>query len=139
MHFLLNEAIKKRPDHPFLRALAGAISSRGGFETRPYQPIEPGMGIESLLKKSSRVAADLARQIDQTMMALMDDPRISDPSYSLDKDRTYRIEETLPLAGRDRPDLFDDFIRLVSVCLARTGEVSRYAVGVTADTGLHVK
>ncbi len=95
--------------------------------------------MKSLMKESSRVAADLARQIDRTMMALMDDPRISDPSYSLDKDRTYRIEETLPSAGRERPDLSDDFIRLVSVCLARTGEVSRYAVGVTADTGLHIK
>jgi hypothetical protein len=138
VHFLLNEAIKKRPDHPFLGALAGKISGTG-FQTRPHRPTDSQMGMKSLMKESSRVAADLARPIDRTMMALMDDPRISDPSYSLDKDRTYRIEETLPSAGRDRPDLFDDFIRLVSMCLARTGEVSRYAVQVTADAGLRVK
>jgi hypothetical protein len=138
VHFLLNAAVKKRADHPFLRALAGRIGGMG-FQTRRYRPRDSKMSMKSLMKESSRVAADLARQIDRTMMALMNDPRISDPSYSLDKDRTYRIEETLPSAGRERPDLLDDFIRLVSVCLARTGEVSRYAVGVTADTGLRIK
>jgi hypothetical protein len=138
VHFLLNEAVKKRDDHPFLRDLAGAISRRG-FDTRPYQPIEPGMGIESLMKESSRTAADLARQIDRTMMALMDDPRISDPSYSLDKDREFRIDEVLPSARGERPDLFDDFAGLVSICLARAGEVSRYAVQVAVDPSLRVK
>ncbi len=138
VHFLLNEAVKKRADHPFLRALAGKISGTG-FQTRPYRPIDSKMGMKSLMKESSRVAADLARQIDRTMMALMDDPRISDRSYSLDKDRAFRIDEILPSAGRERPDLFDDFIRLVSMCLARTGEVSRYAVQVTADASLRVK
>jgi len=138
VHFLLNEAVKKRDDHPFLRYLAGAIG-RGGFETRPYQPFEPGMGIESLMKESSRVAADLARQIDRTMMALMDDPRISNPSYSLDEDREFRIDEILPSARGERPHLFDDFTGLVSTCLARAGEVSRYAVQVAVDAGLRVK
>jgi hypothetical protein len=94
------------------------------------------MGTEALMKESSRVAAAWARQIDRTMMALMDDPRISDPGYSLDKDRAYRIEETLTSACEERPDLFDDFTRLVSLCLARTGDVSRYAVRVTADASL---
>jgi hypothetical protein len=137
VHYLLNEAVKNSADHPFLRALAGEIC-RGGFQTRPYRPIEPSMDIRSLMKESSRVAADLARQIDRTMMALMDDPRISDPHYSLNKDREYQIEETLQSAGRERPDLFDDFISLVSVCLAPTGEVSRYAVQITSDAGLRV-
>jgi len=137
VHFLLNEAVKKRADHPFLRALAGKIGS-GGFQTRPYRPIDLKMGLKSLMKESSRVAADLARQIDRTMMALMDDRRISVPSYSLDKDRAFRIDEILPSVREERPDLFDDFMRLVSMCLARTGEVSRYAVQVTADAGLRV-
>ena len=71
-------------------------------------------------------------------MALMDDPRINDPSYSLAKDEAYRIDEALPSAGRERPEVFDDFIRQVSVCLARTGEVSRYAVGVAAGVDEHM-
>ena len=70
--------VKKRADHPFLRALAGKISGTG-FQTRRYRPIDSKMGMKSLMKESSRVAADLARQIDRTMMALMNDPRISDP------------------------------------------------------------
>jgi hypothetical protein len=138
VHFLLNEAVKKRAEHPFLRALAGEIC-RGGFEARPYQSIAPQIGIRSLMKESSRVAADLATQIDRTMMALIDDPKINDPRYSLDKDRTYRIEETLHSARRERPELFDDFIRLVSVCLVRSGEVSRFAVQVIADVSSGVK
>jgi hypothetical protein len=133
VHFLLNEAVKKRVDHPFLRALA-TETSEGVVQTRPYQPIEPKLGIGSLMKESSRVAADLARQIDRTMIALMNDPRIGDPGYSLKQDRQYRIEETIVEARDQRPDLFDDFTRLVSLCLVRTGDVSRYSVRTTVET-----
>ncbi len=124
VHFLLNEAVKKRVDHPFLRALAGK-TPQGGFETRPYWPIDSKKNIRSLITESSQVAANLGRRTDRALMALMDDPRINDPSYSLAKDEAYRIDEALPSAGRERPEVFDDFIRQVSVCLARTGEVSR--------------
>ncbi len=127
VHFLLNEAVKKRVDHPFLRALANETGG-DGVQTRPYPLIKPRASISSLMKESSRVAADLARQIDRTMIALMNDPRISDPGYSLKKDREYRIEETIAVSRDQRHDLFDDFTRLVSLCLARTGEVSRYSV-----------
>jgi hypothetical protein len=138
VHFLLNEAVKKRADHPFLRALAGKIGGRG-FQTRPHRPLNSKMGTKSLMKESSRVAADLARQVDRTMMALIDDPRISDPSYSLDKDRAFRIDEILPSARGERPDLFDDFTSLVSIYLAQAGEVSRYAVREIADSSVRVK
>jgi hypothetical protein len=128
VHYLLNEAVKKKADHPFLHALANG-TGKGGFETHPYEPIEAE--ISTLMKETSRVAADLATQTDRAMIALMNDPRISDPSYSLGKDREYRIEETLVAAREERPDLFDDFTRLVSRCLARTGDVSRYSVRAT--------
>ncbi len=137
VHFLLNEAVKKRVDHPFLRALAGESPS-GGFQTRPYWRIEPEKNMRPLMKESSRVAADLARRTDRTLMALMDDPRIDDPSYSLAKDEAYRIDDTFPSACTTRLEPCDDFIKLVSLCLARTGEVSRYAVGVTAGTDEYV-
>ncbi|MGO9571680.1 MAG: hypothetical protein ACLP5H_29495 [Desulfomonilaceae bacterium] len=127
VHFLLNEAVKKGADHPFLRALSGEFSA-GGFDTRPHRCIGSEMGIRSLMRESSRLAATLARQIDRTMMALMDDPRISDPGYSLEKDKAYRIEDSFPSACEERPRLCDVFTRLVSLCLAGTGKVSRYAV-----------
>jgi hypothetical protein len=135
VHFLLNEAVKKRVDHPFLRALAGQFG-KGGFQTRPYKHVEPHMDVEPLLKQSSEVAARLARQIDRTMIALMNDPRISDPGYSLARDNTFRIEEAFSSAASERPDLFDDFTRLVSLCLVRTGDASRFVVTVTAATDL---
>ena len=71
-------------------------------------------------------------------MALMDDPRINDPSYSLARDEAYRIDETLPSACKARLKPCEDFIKLVSLCLARTGEVSRYAVEVIARTHEYV-
>ena len=45
VHFLLNEAIKKRPDHPFLRALAGQISGTG-FKPAPTGPLNSTDGHE---------------------------------------------------------------------------------------------
>jgi len=134
VHFLINEAVKKGADHPFLRALAGEINM-SGHDVHRHQPIGLEMDIGLVMRETSRIAADLARRIDRTLIALMCDPKISDPSYSLEYDNTYRIEQTVLSASKERSDLFDEFTTQVSTCLIVAGEVSRHAVQMVADTG----
>ena len=131
IHFILNEAVKKDTNHSFLQALSipdGDSKPDHGFRWKTG----PQIDVKPFIKELARVPADLAPRIDRALMDLMNDRRISDSSYSLANDAGYKICETLPAARSERPSVFDDFVRLVSPCLALAGEVSRHTVGMVA-------
>ena len=115
VHFLLNDAVKRYSTHHFLPALAD--SGEADVAT-----------VKLVIKSSARIAANMATEINQSLVALMADPRLDDPDYFIGDDRSYRIEESLPEAARRRPDIFRRFTELVKVCLLQTGKVTRFCV-----------
>jgi hypothetical protein len=126
-HFVLNDVVKKGIDHQWLVALAGLRDAHSG-------------SVSSVMKGCSRVPAKLALRIDQALARLMSDPKIDDPSYRLDEDGAYRIDETLPEAAGRRPDRFHEFLDLVRDCLVETGRVTRFSFrGVEGSVNKQLK
>ena len=115
VHFLLNEAVKKRLDHPFLKVLSSPEGSLGG-------------SLGALMKESARIAGSLARRTDKTLVGLFNDPRINDGDYSVGDDFSYPLERSLEEAAQERPALFNEFLEIITMCLIQTGSVTRYAV-----------
>lgn len=119
VHFLLNEALKKGAHEELVRAL-----SYGG---------DAGVQeVRVIMAQSAKVVARLAPRVNVALEKLMDEPRLDDAAYSLDRDPLYRIEEALPRLGHDRPRDFSRFLELLAVCLVEAGRVTRYTVRVGA-------
>jgi hypothetical protein len=114
VHFVLNDAVKNRVNHPFLLALAGKGET---FVAN----------IPTVLRQSSRIPAALARLIDRAAISLTDDPRLKDTRYALAADSQYRIDLTLSRTAEEKIDLMREFVTLVGSCLEQTGKVTRYA------------
>jgi hypothetical protein len=113
-HYMINEAVKNQLAY----ACVSALEKGGDYA---------GCELDQIIRGSSRVAAGLALDLNRTLEAVLNDPRIDDPEYSvLEKD--YPIEEKIAEAQRARPELFQRLIMLMSVCMEQTGMVTRYVV-----------
>jgi hypothetical protein len=115
VHFLLNDLVKRKTDNRLLAALAGTGDTPSG-------------SVSSVMKRCSSIPAKLAPRIDRALVRLFSDPRMDDPSYLLDEDDAYCIEETLPAAAAARPEQFQEFLGLVRDCLIEAGRVTRFFV-----------
>ncbi|MEJ2718857.1 MAG: hypothetical protein P8182_17295 [Deltaproteobacteria bacterium] len=115
VHSVLNDVVKRGIDHQWLVALAGLGEAHSG-------------SVSSVMKRCSQVPAQLASRIDETVIRLMSDPRIDDPSYCLDEDDSYRIDQALLKAAGHRPEQFQRVVDLVSGCLVETGRVTRFSL-----------
>ena len=124
VHLMLNNAIKNRQDHPFLRTLAGEADSFSG-------------SLDEVMKEAGRIPARLARQIDNVMVRLIDDARIDDVNYALEDDRHVRIDQVFPQAAAARPHLLEEFVELVCACLSQTGRVTRYTANMVSFAKPH--
>jgi hypothetical protein len=115
VHFMLNDAFKRFSTHPFLLSLAEGGESNAGT-------------VRSVMLECARVAGGLAVRTNEAVVKLMKDPRLDDPDYLLSDDPTYRIDETVPEAAKNRPDDYGRFIDLTKISLMETGRVTRFAV-----------
>ncbi len=123
VHFLVNEAFKNGAGNIFVPPL-----TRGPHP----QPVV----LRSLIRNAVKHASSLAHRIDSGLINLMADPKIEDPSYYLGDDVTYRIDETLPKARRDRPDQFERFIAMVHRGLSNAGALTRLVVACAQGSSL---
>ena len=110
---MINEAAKNRSEF----ACVSALEKGGGYA---------GRALDQVIRDSSKVAAGLAVDMNRTFERALDDPRIDDPEYSMLEQEDYPIEEKIAQALRERPELFQRLIRLMSVCMGQTGMVTRY-------------
>lgn len=115
VHFVLNDAFKNWTNHPMIFSLAGDGDAATGT-------------IGSVIRQTARFSASLARLTDQAIVGLMRDPRIQDPAYFIGDDHWYRIDDALPHAGYKRPGEYQRFMQVTCACLARTGQVTRFAL-----------
>lgn len=115
LHVLLNEAVKKQPDHPFLLALA---SARGTYD----------VPLTDVLHTFSRVAAGIARRLDKMLMELIDDRSLEDEPFTGEKCVKQYLFNKMANAEKEKPDLLLRFTDLVSECLTHTGNATRFAV-----------
>lgn len=114
-HFLLNDALKKGSHRRLVRAL-----SRGGDVQ--------GNSVQAIMRQCARVVSPVAPRVNVALEKLMEEPRLNDPTYSLDTDFDYRIDRTIPQAARERPKSYERFLTLLAACLAEAGKVTRYIV-----------
>lgn len=122
VHLMLNQAAKEGGPHAFLHALS---SRRETLDT----------DLSTLLRESSRVPAKIARSIDRVTVTLLNDNHLEDTRHSLANDPAYRIDLAFVRAAAQRPDVLEQFVELVSVCLEETGRVTRYAVDPRINRG----
>ncbi len=115
VHFMLNEAFKKRETDPFLLALANAGDAFSG-------------SLRSVMKAAARTPARLNRPIDRALVTLVGDRRVDDSTYDMAEDVSYRIELALADATPTRPQEVRRFVELVRCCLVPTGKVTRYSI-----------
>ena len=113
-NYMINETVKNRSSYACVSAL-----ETGGDYT--------GCELDQVIRGSSKVAAGLALDLNRTFERALDDSRIDDPGYSV-LEEDYPIEEKIAEALRERPELFERLIMLVSVCMEQTGMVTRYVV-----------
>jgi hypothetical protein len=114
MHFLLNDAVKKRWSEPLLNALSGKGES---FE-------EP---IDLVMDKIGRRAARQARTLDRRLVKLLRDPRLDDLTF-IPGTTDETMEGVLRDCAQKRPAAFKLFVEAVAACLIQTGRATRYAV-----------
>jgi hypothetical protein len=115
VHFILNDAARRKQEHVFFEAL------RGSAEV-------PKTSLRRTMEQRSKVAKRLARQADRALAALMDMPQMNDPGYSLEEDANFRIDLVVRTAQAQRPREHDEFLKVVAACLEEAGNVTRYAV-----------
>ncbi len=115
VHYIMNEEVKDGSLHSCISAL----EKRGDYS---------GSTLEQVIRRSSKIAADLAVTVNRTFEAVLNDPRIDDPEYSVLEGEEYRIEEKVAEASAERPELFNRLITLICACLEETGMVTRYVV-----------
>jgi hypothetical protein len=115
IHFVLNEIVKRDIPHPFKSALV--VDNRLVFGN-----------FDLLMAGCSEFAAHHARMVDSLLVRLILGSGWRDPEYFYERDREFHIETLLPEVSMARPNVFEQFIELVSKCLAITGQVTRYAV-----------
>ncbi|MDQ7782111.1 MAG: hypothetical protein RDU20_04480 [Desulfomonilaceae bacterium] len=132
VHLLLNEAVKKNPNHPFLSALA---SGNGPTEDlRPFKNTTRGCtdpDTDLSIEAASKTPANVAAEIDAVMMALFS--RCRRDIYR-PYDGTRFLEAGLKAftcGAEDKKALFTRFLNLTSTCLSVTGTVTRYAANRT--------
>ena len=114
-HFVLNDAFKNWTNHPVILSLAGDGDANTGT-------------LGSVIRETARYAASLARDTDEAIVDLMQEPRIEDPAYFIGDDESYRIDQELPHAGYKRPNQYERFIRLSCEAMSCAGNVTRFAV-----------
>jgi hypothetical protein len=111
-HYMINEAVKNRSAF----TCVSALEKGGDYAGRP---------LDQVIRDSSKVAAGLAVDVNRTFESVIDDPRIDDPEYSV-LEEDYPIEEKIAEAMRERSELFQRLIILMSVCMEQTGMVTRH-------------
>ncbi|MCA1960610.1 MAG: hypothetical protein LDL33_07420 [Desulfomonile sp.] len=121
VHWLLNDALKRGSHRKPVKALSHGNDWKA-------------QDVNAVMKQSAKIVSRLAARVNAALETLMREPRLNDPSYSLDHDRSYRIDLTLPQAALDRPESFERFLSLVAVCLSEAGTVTRYAVRTGASS-----
>lgn len=123
VHLMLNEAVKKRFDHPFLSAL----QSRGD----PSAAFVPGSSPTELgrvIRTASETAARLASKIDSALVALFSNRRINDTGYRTGTDLLRTNLHILTCVAQETTAPLVRFLDPTSECLAVTGEATRYVV-----------
>jgi hypothetical protein len=115
IHYTLNEAAKKFATHELFLALA-----EGGAH--------PGATLRSVMEDVAGNSSGKASELSRALGCLMEDPNLDDPEYSIMEDNSYRIEETLPRAARDRAIFHDRIMELVGECFVDVARVTRFAV-----------
>ncbi|AFM26386.1 hypothetical protein [Desulfomonile tiedjei] len=115
IHFMLNKIVKEDPPHPFRSALLDENHLAFG-------------NLALLMAGCSDFAANHAGMIDSLLVRLILGSSWKDPEYFFVQDRDFHVETLLPEVSIARPHLLDQFVELVSKCLAVTGQVTRDAV-----------
>jgi hypothetical protein len=115
VHLLLNEAVKRQPDHPFLSGLA----NEGGTYEVP---------LNRVLVTSSHVAAGIARRLDTTLMELIGDSRSEVEPFDEEEYGTPYLANMMAAAAVEKPKLLSLFVDLVSRSLTHTGKATRFAL-----------
>jgi hypothetical protein len=113
-HYMINEAAKNRLEFACVPAL-----EKGG--------VYAGCRLDQVMRDCSKVAANLAVEMNRTFERVIDDPRIDDPEYSV-LEQDYPLEEKIAEALRERPEIFDRLTMLIGVCMEQTGKVTRYVI-----------
>ena len=114
----MNKHVKKKIPSPFLDALK---KNPGGSTVE----------LESLIREVSKLPNILAPKINDLMVDLYSTSRIDDPGYHVDDDADFVIAQVLEEAIRSRSTNYDEFVFLVSECLAQAGRVTRFALKST--------
>lgn len=129
VHLLLNQAVKKRADHPFLSALTCEGNVPDGSR-QVCESLECSLDadLDTAIDASSKIPSNLACEIDVAMMALFSGRKIDDRVYRGGTDFLERHRDMLMAVAEDRTDLVSRFVGLTSVCLAVTGKVTRCVV-----------
>jgi hypothetical protein len=115
IHFLMNDAAKRRQGHAFFEALRG----RGEI---------PSSSLKTMMEQASKIAKALARPADRALAALVNLPKIGDPAFSLEEDSDFKIHLLVPSVRTQRPKEYEGFVNVVAACLRETGKVTRYAI-----------
>lgn len=115
VHLWLNEAVKKRLEHPFLIALKGRGECAEGT-------------LNQVLRESAKIAAKRAFQVNRGMEKLMVEPLLDDPTYFVLDEPPYPIVQKVADACARRPEEARKWIEVLSACLAQTGKVTRYII-----------
>ncbi len=115
VHLLLNEATKKRTQHPFFTALEGGGECAEGM-------------LPAVLRESSKFAAKKAFRVNRALEEVLSDPRLVDPEYFVGNDPGYALVQKLADAAEHRPRTLHELWDLVGACLNQTGKVTRYMV-----------
>jgi len=115
VHFLMNDAAKRRRDHAFFEAL------RGCGEV-------PSSSLRGIMEQTSKIAKTLSRLADRSLAALVNLPKIADPAYSLEEDPDFEIDYLVPTVRTRRPQEYERFVNVVAACLREAGKVTRYAI-----------
>ncbi|MDD3472633.1 MAG: hypothetical protein PHS86_07615 [Syntrophaceae bacterium] len=113
--YVMNESIKKRKSHPFLRAL-----------THNDKPLP--CGLDPAIAEISAIPHLLAPQINDLMIELYTFQLIDRPTHNLDVGGEPLIGEALEEASRQRPAVMASFVEMVCHCLSEAGRVTRFAL-----------
>lgn len=115
VHFLLNDAVKRRADHPLLSALSATGDSYHGR-------------LDDVVRACSQTPARLAPRVDRTLVELFEDLPVDSADHFASSENISQSCHMLAEAAQQKPDAFARFVELIGTCLRETGRVTRYVV-----------
>lgn len=121
VHLLLNEAVKKQPDHPLLKALEDEGESHD-------------LTLEAIVDTVSRVASRLAPRIDRNLVLLFRDRHIDDTHYAANHKALEKSFDALIRNANPESPHYCDLVDMIGICLKQSGWITRHTVHHTCSS-----